>query len=112
MSSNIPAPDPRAEARRWVRRKRVLYTILGIYVALSLMWFLIDMSDGTENLWFYWPMLGTGIGVAITAVALLGMGGLLGHDWENRQVERYLQRHGGADPTEYNPPVPPDGADR
>ncbi|MGH9214205.1 MAG: 2TM domain-containing protein [Acidimicrobiales bacterium] len=98
MSSNIPTqpePEPhkrRAEAHRWVRRKRILYTIVGIYAVLSLMWFAIDMADGTEDLWFYWPMLGTGVGVAVTAVILLGVGGLFGVDWEQRQVERYLQQ--------------------
>jgi hypothetical protein len=103
MSNNIPTPNVqpepeelRAEAQRWVRKRRILYTILGIYAVLSLMWFAIDMADGTENLWFYWPMLGTGVVVAIAAVVLLGVGGLFGVDWEQRQVERYLrQRRGG-----------------
>ena len=49
------------------------------------------MADGTENLWLYWPMLGTGIGVAITAIVLLGVGGVFGMDWERRQVDHYLQ---------------------
>jgi hypothetical protein len=99
MSTNThpgrPEPEPhdlRAEARRWVRRKRILHTILGIYAVLSLMWFAIDMADGTENLWFYWPMLGTGVVVAITATVLLGIGGPFGVDWEQRQIERYLQQ--------------------
>ena len=103
-SKQFPPPPPRwapptsgedharADARRWVRRKRILYTVLGIYFSLSLLWFVIDMADGTENLWFYWPMLGVGIGVAITAIVLLGVGGVFGVDWERRQVERYLQR--------------------
>lgn|SRR5215510_2143527 len=95
-----PTPqDLRAEARRWVRRKRILYSILGIYVVLSLMWFAIDMADGTESLWFYWPMLGAGIAVAVTSVVLLGMGGLFGVGWEQRQIDRYLQQRGRADRT-------------
>ncbi len=100
MSSDTPASrhDPethelRAEARRWVRRQRILYTILGIYAVLSLMWFAIDMADGTESLWFYWPMLGTGIAVAIVSVVLVGVGGLFGADWEQRQVDRYVRHH-------------------
>jgi uncharacterized membrane protein YccC len=100
MASNTPAgsvpPDPEAarkEALRWVRRKRILYTILGVYAVLSLMWFLIDMADGTGSLWFYWPMLGTGAAVAVAAVAMFGMGGLLGADWERRQVQRYMVQH-------------------
>jgi 2TM domain len=99
MSSNVPAPRPdpdpqdlKAEAHRWVRRQRILYTVLAIYAVLSLMWFAIDMADGTESLWFYWPMLGTGVIVAITSVVLVGVGGLFGADWEQRQIDRYVQQ--------------------
>jgi hypothetical protein len=84
--------EAREEARRYVRRKRILYTVVGIWLALSLTWFLIDMLDDSSSLWFYWPMLGTGIGVAITAIVLLGIGGLFGVDWERREIDKYLRR--------------------
>jgi len=45
MPSVIPAPEPQpeapdlhAEAQRWVRRKGILYSIIGVYLALSVMW--------------------------------------------------------------------------
>jgi 2TM domain len=82
------------EARRYVRRKRILYTVVGIWLALCLMWFTIDMLDDSSSFWFYWPMLGTGIGVAITAIALLGVGGLFGVDWERKEIDKYLHRRG------------------
>jgi hypothetical protein len=88
MSSN----DALEEARRYVRRKRIFYAVLGIWIALSLMWFLIDMRDDSSSIWFYWPMLGTGIAVAITGIVLLGVGGLFGADWERREIDRYLKR--------------------
>jgi hypothetical protein len=80
------------EARRYVRRKRIFFTVLAIWIALSLMWFLIDMRDDSSSVWFYWPMLGTGVGVAITGIVLLGVGGLFGADWERREVDKYLRR--------------------
>jgi hypothetical protein len=86
--------EAREEARRYVRRKRILYTVVGIWIVLSLMWFTIDLLDDSSSFWFYWPMLGAGIGVAITAIVLLGMGGLFGVDWERRQMDKYLQRRG------------------
>jgi 2TM domain len=82
------------EARRYVRRKRIFFMVLGIWIALSLMWFLIDMRDDSSSIWFYWPMLGTGIAVAITGVVLLGVGGLFGADWEQREIDKYLRRRG------------------
>jgi hypothetical protein len=91
MTTQLEAADLRVEARRWVRKKRILYTILGIYGVLSIMWFAIDMADGTESIWFYWPMLGTGIAVAVTAVVIFGVGGLFGVGWEQRQIEHYVK---------------------
>jgi hypothetical protein len=83
-----------AEARRHVRRKRIFYIVLGIWIALSLMWFAIDMADDSSSVWFYWPMLGTGVGVAITGIVLLGVGGLFGVEWERREIDKYLRRRG------------------
>jgi 2TM domain len=82
------------EARRHVRRKRIFLIVLAIWIALSLMWFALDMTDDSSSIWFYWPMLGTGIGVAITGIILLGIGGLFGADWERREIDKYLHRRG------------------
>jgi 2TM domain len=92
--------EAREEAHRYVRRKRIFYLVLGIWLVLSVMWFLIDMLDDSSANWFYWPMLGTGIGVAITGIVLLGFGGIFGPDWERREVEKYLRRRAGTDEQE------------
>jgi polyferredoxin len=89
--------DRREEARRVVQRKRRFYTILIVYLALCLLWFVIDMLTGTDDLWFYWPVLGAGLIVAVIGIAMFGIGGLFGADWERRQVDRYLERRGPGD---------------
>jgi 2TM domain-containing protein len=90
--------EARQEALRYVRRKRIFFLVLGIWLALSVMWFLIDILDDGRLNWFFWPMLGTGIGVVITGLVLLGIGGLFGPDWEQREVDKYLRRHRTDDP--------------
>ena len=82
------------EARRYVRHKRIFYTVLGVWIALCVMWFFIDLADDSSSWWFYWPMLGTGIGVAITGIVLLGIGGLFGADWERREIDKYFRGRG------------------
>jgi 2TM domain len=86
--------DTREAARRWVRRKRRFLVIVGIYLLLSVIWLAIDLLTGPDELWFYWPMLGAGLIVAVIGVAMFGLGGLLGADWERRQVDRYVERRG------------------
>ena len=39
------------EARRYVRRKRIFFTVLGVWVALCVMWFAIDMTDDSSSVW-------------------------------------------------------------
>jgi polyferredoxin len=86
--------DAREAARRLVRRKRTFLTILLVYLALSVLWLAIDLLTGGDDLWFYWPMLGAGVIVAVIGIAMFGLGGLFGADWERRQIDRYLQRRG------------------
>jgi hypothetical protein len=90
--------EARQEARRYVRRKRISFMLVGVWLALSLMWFLIDILDDRDLDWFWWPMMGTGIAVAITGIVLLGVGGLFGPEWERREIDRYLHRHRTEDP--------------
>lgn len=93
------ALQAREDARRYVRRKRILYTTVAIWIALCLMWLTIDLLDDSSSWWFYWPVLGSGIAVAVAAIVLLGVGGLFGVDWERRQTERYLARRGNGPQT-------------
>jgi polyferredoxin len=90
--------DPaREEARRWVRRKRTLYTVVVIYLALVVLWFMIDVLTGTDDWWFYWPALGGGVIVAIIGISMFGTAALFRGDWERRQMEKYLEQHPGHD---------------
>jgi hypothetical protein len=93
-SSPLSNDEALEDARRHVRRKRIFYLVLGVWIALCVMWFVIDLTDDSSSWWFYWPVFGSGIAVAITGIVLLGIGGLFGADWERREIDKYLRRQG------------------
>jgi hypothetical protein len=43
----------REEARRHLRRRRILYAVLGVWLVLCVLWSLIDVSDDSSSWWFY-----------------------------------------------------------
>jgi hypothetical protein len=98
--------DPkREEALRWVRKKRTFYIVLVVYVALVVLWFLIDVLTGSDDWWFYWPTLGAGVIVLIIGLSMFGLGGLVGPAWQQRQMSRYMEKHSG--PGDEETPLPP-----
>ena len=86
--------DRYEEAHRRARRKRRFLTIVVVYLALCLLWFVIDVLTGTDDWWFFWPVLGAGLIVAVIGLAMGALGDLFGSDWERRQVDRYLGEDG------------------
>jgi hypothetical protein len=45
----LPNDEALDKARRHVRRKRIFYIVLGVWIALSVMWFVIDISDDSKE---------------------------------------------------------------
>jgi two-component system, LytTR family, sensor kinase len=98
----------RVEARRHVRRKRTFYVVLLVYIALVALWFIIDVSTGSDDWWFYWPTLGAGVIVAIIGLSMFGVSGLFGGDWQQREEEKYLRRHDSTEtPDDGSTSIPP-----
>ncbi|HET7482286.1 MAG TPA: 2TM domain-containing protein, partial [Actinomycetota bacterium] len=81
-----------ARAKKRVEDIKGFYVHFGIYVIVNLGLFVINMLTNPDGLWFYWPLLGWGIGVAIHGFALLTDEYVFGPEWENRKVHEILGR--------------------
>ncbi len=58
------------KARRRAGAKLGLYLHLAIYVATNLVLIAINIATTPQYLWFAWPLLGWGIGVAFHGLAV------------------------------------------
>ena len=79
----------RAKAR--VAALRGFYIHLGVYVVVNTFLFLRDILTSPDNLWFYWPLLGWGIALAIHAFRVFGPDRLLGAEWEERKISEIME---------------------
>jgi hypothetical protein len=82
-------------AKRRVDMLKAFYIHLAVYICVIAMLAVIDIADDSGNWWFYWPMLGWGIAVAIHAAVVFLQGGRLSSDWEERKIREYMERDRG-----------------
>lgn len=87
------ARDERYEgALKRAKEIKEFYVHLGVYVIVNSALFAINMISNPDTLWFYWPALGWGIGLAIHAFSLLTEGRILDEAWEDRKAREIMRR--------------------
>lgn len=79
------------EAKDRVEEIKGFYIHLIIYIFVNFGLFLINYLTGTGTYWFFYPLIGWGIGVAAHYVAVFGFFGLLDSEWEKRKIEELMK---------------------
>ena len=79
------------QARKRVKELKGFYTHAAIYVLVNIMLFVINLLTG-GGWWFYWPLIGWGIGLGVHALNVFGFGGKLGQDWEERKTRELMDK--------------------
>jgi hypothetical protein len=82
-------------AKRRVDMLKGFYIHFAVYVCVIAMLAVIDVADDSSGWWFYWPMLGWGIAVAIHAAVVFLGGGRFSSDWEERKIREYMEKDRG-----------------
>lgn len=79
------------QALKQARELRGFYNHLLVYVVVNLFLFAIDYFGGSDW-WFYWPLLGWGIGLSVHGLnTFMGTRGF-GLDWEERKARELMER--------------------
>jgi hypothetical protein len=91
MPEDTPHDQAYKRARKRVKALRDFYTHLAMYLAVNLGLFAINMVTNREHLWFFWPLIGWGIGVLIHAISLM-FESPLSERWEERKVHQLVEK--------------------
>jgi len=85
--------DERYEkAKKRVEEIKSFYTHLFVYIVVNLGLFLLDVLTSPGKLWFYWVLIGWGIGLAIHGLNVFGAQKLLGEDWEEKKIKEIMEK--------------------
>lgn len=77
-------------AKKRVEETKGLYIHIGVFAIINLGLFAINMITNPDTLWFYWPLLGWGVGLAIHVFVFVTEGRLLGAEWEDKKVRELM----------------------
>src|ERR687893_481560 len=84
-------------ARKRVEALKGFYIHATVFVLVNIALFIINVLTGGAW-WFFWPLVGWGIGLGAHALGVFGFGGggPLGQDWEERKTREMMDKEGGS----------------
>ena len=80
------------KAKKRVEALKGFYVHLTVYVLVNLLLCTINLLTSPGRLWFYWPLLGWGIAVALHALRVFGAGLGLGTEWEEKKIAEMMEQ--------------------
>ncbi len=79
-------------ARTRVQQLRNFYVHVAVYVFVNMLLLLINLLTDPASLWFYWPLLGWGIAMAVHAFLVYGVGSTWEKEWEERKIREIMEQ--------------------
>lgn len=78
------------EAKEQVKKIRDFYWHLFTYLIINAFLFALNWITGYGHWWFYWPLIGWGIGVAFHGASVFIESGPLGKEWERKKIRKLM----------------------
>lgn len=91
MEPNYNDREQYESARKRVKEIKEFYSHLLAYVVVNLFLMAVNLLTSPKHLWFFWPMLGWGIGITVHAMKTFNLMPFLGKDWEERKLKEFME---------------------
>ena len=91
MERNYTEEERYNIAKKRVQEVKGFYGNLTAYIVVNVFLMIVNLVTSPEHLWFYWPMLGWGIGVLFHGLRVINRVPFLGKDWEERKMKEFME---------------------
>jgi hypothetical protein len=80
------------KARKRVEEIRGFYGNLISYIGVNCFLIGVNLVTSPEYLWFFWPLLGWGIGVLFHGLKVFNFMPFFGKDWEEKKIKEFMEK--------------------
>jgi len=79
------------KAKKQVEEIKGFYSHLLSFILVMLVLIIINIRYSPEHIWFFWPLLGWGIGLFFHAVKVFNWLPFFGKSWEEKKIQQFLE---------------------
>lgn len=92
MENNYQEEERYFKARKRVEEIKGFYGNLIAYVVVNIGLMVLNLLTSPAYLWFFWPMLGWGIGVLFHGMKVFNYMPFFGKDWEEKKIKEFMDK--------------------
>lgn len=79
------------KAKKKVKEIKGFYGHLLTYVLVILFLIFINLKYSPHYLWFFWPLIGWGLGVLINGIIVFDAFPFLNKEWEAKKIKQFIE---------------------
>ena len=91
MEPNYTEQERYYQAKKRVESIKGFYGNLIAYIIFNGFFLVLNLLTSPNELWFYWPLLGWGVGVLFHGMKVFNYSPFLGKNWEERKLKEFME---------------------
>ena len=92
MDNQYTNEDRYNKAQKRVEEIKGFYANLTSYVFVNIGLLVLNLVTSPNHLWFFWPLLGWGIGVAIHGMMVFKYLPFFDQEWEQKKIKEFMEK--------------------
>ena len=92
MENNDHQQQRYFQAKKKVAEMKGFYGNLAAFIFVNIGFLVVNLRISPEELWFYWPMLGWGLGIIIHWMRVFNKMPLFGKEWESKKIKKFIDQ--------------------
>jgi len=92
MENNTePNEKTHRRAQKRVKKIKAFYSHLVTFILINCGFVALNLLTSPKYLWFFWPMLGWGIGVVCHGISVFNFNPFFNNDWEQKKLKQFIE---------------------